>query len=167
MASKVCFGFPADFGRAAGKAVVTGNPVRKEILDLPAPAQRFAGREGPLRVLVVGGSARGRADHALHPVFASELFDPVSRSWRTLAHMRVPRLYHSTALLLPDGRVLAAGKDSLYNPAPYNYPERRVEIFSPPYLFRGARPRVTAAPAQLAEDQRRVVFDVFEEQDTK
>ena len=56
MASRVLFGFPADFGGAAGKAVVTGNPVRQAILDLPAPSQRFAGRSGPLRVLVVGGS---------------------------------------------------------------------------------------------------------------
>ena len=56
MASRVLFGFPADFGAAAGKAVVTGNPVRQAILDLPSPAERFAGRSGPLRVLVVGGS---------------------------------------------------------------------------------------------------------------
>jgi UDP-N-acetylglucosamine--N-acetylmuramyl-(pentapeptide) pyrophosphoryl-undecaprenol N-acetylglucosamine transferase len=61
VASKVCFGFPADFGRAADKAVVTGNPVRREILDLPAPEQRFAGREGPLRILVVGGSLGAKA----------------------------------------------------------------------------------------------------------
>ncbi|GAB3426898.1 undecaprenyldiphospho-muramoylpentapeptide beta-N-acetylglucosaminyltransferase [Massilia solisilvae] len=56
MAQKVMFGFPADFGAAAGKAVVTGNPVRKEILEMPAPARRFANRTGPLNVLVVGGS---------------------------------------------------------------------------------------------------------------
>jgi UDP-N-acetylglucosamine--N-acetylmuramyl-(pentapeptide) pyrophosphoryl-undecaprenol N-acetylglucosamine transferase len=56
MAQRVLFGFPADFGNAAGKAVVTGNPVRQAILDLPLPAERFAGRTGPLRVLVVGGS---------------------------------------------------------------------------------------------------------------
>jgi UDP-N-acetylglucosamine--N-acetylmuramyl-(pentapeptide) pyrophosphoryl-undecaprenol N-acetylglucosamine transferase len=61
LASRVCFGFPADFGSAANKAVVTGNPVRKEILDLPAPAQRFAGRTGPLRILVVGGSLGAKA----------------------------------------------------------------------------------------------------------
>jgi UDP-N-acetylglucosamine--N-acetylmuramyl-(pentapeptide) pyrophosphoryl-undecaprenol N-acetylglucosamine transferase len=36
-ADRVCFGFPADFGKAADKAVVTGNPVRKEILDMAAP----------------------------------------------------------------------------------------------------------------------------------
>lgn len=56
MAQRVLFGFPADFGSAASKAIVTGNPVRREILDMPAPALRFAGREGALRVLVVGGS---------------------------------------------------------------------------------------------------------------
>ena len=56
LAQRVLFGFPADFGRAAGKAMVTGNPVRQEILDMPAPQPRFAGREGALRILVVGGS---------------------------------------------------------------------------------------------------------------
>ena len=61
VAARVCFGFPADFGSAAAKAVVTGNPVRREILDLPAPARRFAGRSGPLRILVVGGSLGAKA----------------------------------------------------------------------------------------------------------
>lgn len=56
LAQKVLFGFPADFGSAAGKAVVTGNPVRKEILAMPAPARRYANRTGPLNILVVGGS---------------------------------------------------------------------------------------------------------------
>ncbi len=56
VASRVLFGFPADFGRAAGKAEVTGNPVRAEILAMTQPAERYAARSGPLRVLVVGGS---------------------------------------------------------------------------------------------------------------
>lgn len=56
LAQRVLFGFPADFGRAAGKAMVTGNPVRQEILDMTPPQPRFEGRDGPLRILVVGGS---------------------------------------------------------------------------------------------------------------
>lgn len=56
VAQRVLFGFPADFGRAAGKALVTGNPVRKEILDVTPPPERFEHRNGPLRILVVGGS---------------------------------------------------------------------------------------------------------------
>ena len=60
-ASRVAFGFagPAATGVGA-KAVVTGNPVRAEIEDLPDPRQRFAGRAGALRLLVVGGSLGAR-----------------------------------------------------------------------------------------------------------
>ena len=60
LARRVLFGFPADFGRAKGKATVTGNPVRVEILNLPLPAPRYAERNGALRVLVVGGSLGAR-----------------------------------------------------------------------------------------------------------
>ncbi len=60
MAQRVLFGLHADFGngqeKLAGKAVVTGNPVRKEILEMPSPGHRFANRSGPLNILVVGGS---------------------------------------------------------------------------------------------------------------
>jgi UDP-N-acetylglucosamine--N-acetylmuramyl-(pentapeptide) pyrophosphoryl-undecaprenol N-acetylglucosamine transferase len=56
IAQRVLFGFPANFGAAAGKATVTGNPVRNEIMALPLPAQRYAQRTGPLRLLVLGGS---------------------------------------------------------------------------------------------------------------
>ncbi|NEX64515.1 undecaprenyldiphospho-muramoylpentapeptide beta-N-acetylglucosaminyltransferase [Noviherbaspirillum galbum] len=61
VASRVLFGFPAEFGAAAGKAVVTGNPVRQEIIDVAPPAQRYAARSGPLRLLVVGGSLGAKA----------------------------------------------------------------------------------------------------------
>ncbi|MES2130551.1 MAG: undecaprenyldiphospho-muramoylpentapeptide beta-N-acetylglucosaminyltransferase [Pseudomonadota bacterium] len=61
LAKRIMFGFPADFGGAAGKAVVTGNPVRKEILDVAKPDARFVGRSGPLRILVVGGSLGAKA----------------------------------------------------------------------------------------------------------
>lgn len=56
LAERVLFGFPADFGSAASKALVTGNPVRKEIIAVAPPAQRYAARTGPLRLLIVGGS---------------------------------------------------------------------------------------------------------------
>jgi UDP-N-acetylglucosamine--N-acetylmuramyl-(pentapeptide) pyrophosphoryl-undecaprenol N-acetylglucosamine transferase len=67
IAQRVLFGFPADFGKAAGKAVVTGNPVRQQILDLPVPSARFEGRSGPLRVLVVGGSLGAKALNEVVP----------------------------------------------------------------------------------------------------
>ena len=56
VADRIAFGFDGDANRKIKRAVVTGNPVRAEIEALPSPEQRFAGRSGPLRLLVVGGS---------------------------------------------------------------------------------------------------------------
>lgn len=56
VADRVAFGFEGEATKKIRQAVVTGNPVRAEIESLPAPAERYAGRTGPVRVLVVGGS---------------------------------------------------------------------------------------------------------------
>lgn len=61
VADRIAFGFDGASLAKVKNAVVTGNPVRAEIEALPEPAQRFAGRDGPLRVLVVGGSLGARA----------------------------------------------------------------------------------------------------------
>ena len=55
IANQVLEAFPGSF-KAERQACVMGNPVRPEIAALPAPAERMAGREGPLRLLVLGGS---------------------------------------------------------------------------------------------------------------
>jgi UDP-N-acetylglucosamine--N-acetylmuramyl-(pentapeptide) pyrophosphoryl-undecaprenol N-acetylglucosamine transferase len=55
VAQKVAFGFDGPAAQIR-QGVVTGNPVRAEIEALPVPAERYAGRSGPLRLLVVGGS---------------------------------------------------------------------------------------------------------------
>ena len=60
VADRIAFGFDGAAARGTRNGVVTGNPVRAEIAALPAPEARFAGREGPLRVLVVGGSLGAR-----------------------------------------------------------------------------------------------------------
>ena len=56
VADRVAFGFSGEAAAKTKNAVVTGNPVRSEIEGLPEPATRYAGRTGPLRLLVVGGS---------------------------------------------------------------------------------------------------------------
>jgi UDP-N-acetylglucosamine--N-acetylmuramyl-(pentapeptide) pyrophosphoryl-undecaprenol N-acetylglucosamine transferase len=56
LARHVAFGFEGEAAARMPQAVVTGNPVRGEIAQLTHPAQRLAGRTGPLRLLVVGGS---------------------------------------------------------------------------------------------------------------
>jgi len=60
-AATVAFGFDGEAARFSRNAVVTGNPVRPEIAALAEPANRFAGRSGPLRLLVVGGSLGAKA----------------------------------------------------------------------------------------------------------
>jgi hypothetical protein len=66
-------------------------------------------------------------------------------------------MYHSAAVLLPDARVLISGKDGPHNPFPYHYPEHRVETYSPPYLFKGPRPVIQAAPGEIGYSENFVV----------
>jgi UDP-N-acetylglucosamine--N-acetylmuramyl-(pentapeptide) pyrophosphoryl-undecaprenol N-acetylglucosamine transferase len=60
VADRVAFGFAGDAAQKTKNAIVTGNPVRAAIEQMPEPAERYAGRGGPLRVLVVGGSLGAR-----------------------------------------------------------------------------------------------------------
>ena len=88
-------------------------------LDAPAPAWRSTHR-WPTRASTERHRAAGRqgAGHRRLELprsttrrrrLAAELWDPATEAWTTLASMRVKRVYHSTAILLPDGRVLSAG----------------------------------------------------------
>jgi galactose oxidase-like protein/invasin-like protein/Big-like domain-containing protein len=90
-------------------------------------------------VLVTGGVNGDRSNPALK-VNATELWNPATGTWTLLANSApLLRGYHSTTVLLPDGRLIhsggGAGGGTIDN---LNY-----EIFSPPYLFKGARPSVT------------------------
>ena len=88
----------------------------------------------------------------------AELYDPATDSWRLMATASVARVYHSTAVLLPDGRVVAAGGNpeggqSIPWEPPDPQEEMRLEIFSPPYLFQGPRPVINAVAEQWNYDQ--------------
>jgi PKD repeat protein len=99
-------------------------------------------------VLVTGGSSGTVFNDYKSPVRAAELWDPVTGLWTTLAGNAVSRVYHSTSLLLPDGRVLHAGSGD-------GGPDQRTaELFSPPYLFRGPRPSIVSAPTRLGYGTR-------------
>jgi hypothetical protein len=95
-------------------------------------------------VLAVGGSTDADEQSA-SPTLPAEVWDPQTGAWSTLAALTDPRMYHSTALLLPDGRVLVAGGG--HNGAEPNF--YSAQLFSPPYLFQGIRPVIDAAPAAL------------------
>ena len=90
----------------------------------------------------------GRSSDFTAANLAVELYDPSTRTWRVGAAQAEGRVYHSTAVLLPDGRVVSAGDDTNGG-----YNVDTAEIYSPPYLFKGARPAITAAPASVGYGQ--------------
>ena len=120
-----------DYGTAAmyadGKILVAGGAdpptATAEVIDLNAatPSWRsVASMSIPRRhlnstllpdgtVLVTGGTYGPGHNNAATPVFAAELWNPATETWTTLASASVPRLYHSAAMLLPDGRVMTNG----------------------------------------------------------
>lgn len=137
--------------------------VSAQLLDTATGAWRdaaplaFARRDGQAvllptgDVLAVGGGygaepVPGWAEHALAP----EVYDAESDTWRTLAPANRHRGYHSAALLLPDGRVLVAGGDFETGAGAVPGSSLSAEVFSPPYLFQGERPRIAKAPAEAA-----------------
>jgi hypothetical protein len=107
-------------------------------------------------VLVTGGGTTTGATDTSHAVLPAEVWSPTTQTWTTLASMSAPRLYHSEALLLPDGRVLISGGGRFVD-APASTDQYSAEFFSPPYLFKGPRPSITSAPSQLSYGQNFVV----------
>ena len=95
------------------------------------------------KVLVTGGTSGPGFNNPTTPVFEAEMWDPTTEAWTTMAAAQVPRLYHSVAVLLPDGRIFSAGGNGY----------TQVEIYEPPYLFKGARPTITLAPASVSHGQ--------------
>jgi Galactose oxidase-like, Early set domain/Bacterial Ig domain len=104
-------------------------------------------------VLATGGNSSGAGLVDLNAgVYPAEQWNPATGQWRTLGAMQVTRQYHSTALLLPDGRVLSSGGGICGTCDQVGYLAKNAEIFSPPYLFQAdgtlaPRPSIDSAPA--------------------
>jgi hypothetical protein len=92
-------------------------------------------------VVTSGSSGTGFNDNDL-AVHAAEIWNPNTGRWTVVASNSVNRTYHSTSILLPDGRILHTGGEGGEKAT-----SRGAELFSPPYLFKGPRPTITNAPA--------------------
>ena len=101
-------------------------------------------------VLATGGETDKNGGNIANAVYSAELWSSQTMTWTTMASMKTPREYHSTAVLLPDGRVAVSGMGVDEGNVP---DELSAEFFSPPYLFKGARPTITQAPAQITYGQ--------------
>ena len=102
VADRVAFGFDGETAAKTRNAIVTGNPVRAEIEAIAPPAQRYAGRHGPLRLLVVGGSLGAQVLNQTVPAAIALL----------PAHQR-PHVTHQTGAAQADAVRAAYAQDGL------------------------------------------------------
>lgn len=130
-------------GAPAGASAATNTA---EIIDLtqPNPAWQYTGSmhyarkdlttviEPNGKVLAIGGVA---GPDVKNTIYSTEEWDPATGLWTVLPSIDIHRGYHSTALLLPDGRIVSAGS------VKPNY-----QIYTPDYLTHGPRPTISDAP---------------------
>ncbi|MFC5722835.1 galactose oxidase-like domain-containing protein [Streptomyces gamaensis] len=140
---------------------------RTRIVDLHAARPRFT--DGPElyakvrypssvilpddTVLTTNGSGdyRGRGDS---DVLKAAIYDPRSNALREVAEPLVGRNYHSGALLLPDGRVMTFGSDSLFGDKDNTRPgtfQQQIDLYTPPYLFKPSRPEIKDTGSRTVE----------------
>lgn len=89
-----------------------------------------------------------------------ERFNPKTQQWEEMQDAGRDRTYHNTAIMLPDARVLIGGHSAVGHffgnrqdagkPFPNNDADPSFEVFSPPYLFWGERPRISHVQAGIA-----------------
>jgi hypothetical protein len=141
---------------APGKVLYVGggSPATNsaEVIDLnaPNPAWRqiapmaYARRNCNATLLpdgevLVNGGNDGSGTYDGNDIMAAEIWNPTTETFRTVANAADIRWYHSTSLLLPDGRVITTSGDS----------HLTGEVYSPPYLFEGPQPTITSAPGTV------------------
>jgi hypothetical protein len=102
-------------------------------------------------VFTTGGSADYRGKRA-SDILKAQFYDPAIDAFRTAAAPAVGRDYHSEALLLPDGRIAVFGSNPLFadkDDTQSGVFERRIEVYTPPYLYRAAKPVLGTGPAEV------------------
>ncbi|MBX9396874.1 DUF1929 domain-containing protein [Streptomyces sp. TRM72054] len=124
---------------------VAGPPIPQGTVDLGNGPVPQTGDQGKMyvsavllpdgKVLETGGALHNRAN----PVYESSIYDPATNTFDPVAADPEARGYHSSAFLLPDGRVMTTGD----NPGNGSW-NHNVSIYTPPYLFKGERPTITS-----------------------
>ncbi|MEU7133519.1 kelch motif-containing protein [Streptomyces sp. NPDC046261] len=142
---------------------------RTAIADLSVPAPRYTrGPDLPRptrylnavltpddRVFTTGGSGDYRGKRG-SDILRAQFYDPRKRAFRTAAEPTVGRDYHSEALLLPDGRIAVFGSNPLFadkEGTRMGTFEQRIEVYTPPYLYRDRRPALRTGPLEAVRGE--------------
>ncbi len=133
-------GDPA-WARASVIDMTAGSPAWREIAPMSFPRRRMnltILADGT--VMAMGGTRQSDLESAA--VLEAEIWDPATEAWTTVATMAEARMYHSSSILLPDGRVVIGGGEV--------GGRLRAQVYSPPYLFKGPRPTISSSPGTAA-----------------
>jgi hypothetical protein len=149
-------GGPSDMHDQTGATATTAitdlsgaNPAVTTAVPMAMPRMHLCATLLPDRTVLVNGGAMMEESGA-DATYEAEIYHPVPGGpghWEMAATSRVARLYHSVALLMPDGKVITSGS----NPA-RKTEELRIEVFWPPYLFRGERPACNPSQVEIHYD---------------
>jgi galactose oxidase-like protein/List-Bact-rpt repeat protein/Kelch motif protein len=160
---------------APGKILYAGGgdppTASAEVIDLtqPSPVWRtvapmaFARRQlnatilADGTVLVTGGTGGAGFNNQAGAVHTAEIWNPKTETWKTMASEFKNRTYHSTAVLIPSGRVFSTGSGE-GGGVPYSNSELSAQLFTPPYLFNAdgsaaPRPTISSVPTKLTYGQ--------------
>ena len=125
-----------------------GSPAYTAGPDLPGAGKMYVNATIlPDRTVLASNGGRYNRDGNAN-VMTAAVYDPAANTWASVAADPIGRNYHSSAVLLPDGRVAVVGS----NPADNTF-EMRISIYRPTYLFKGARPTLAGVPATATRGQ--------------
>lgn len=142
--------------RTAVADLKADNPVFASGPDLPVGTRYLNAVLTPDdKVFTTGGSRDYRGKRG-SDILGAQFYDPRAKAFDTMAAPTVGRNYHSEALLLPDGRIAVFGSNPLFADEDDTRPgvfEQRIEVYTPPYLYRDKRPALRTGPLKAGRGE--------------